>query len=447
MKQHVHALREWIKGMEGDPHHAEEGALHRIGLGVIALVFVIFLGWAAWAPLASAIVAPGVIKIESEHHGVQHLEGGIVRQITVREGDLVSEGKVLLELDDTQFKAELEATQGQVLALSAALARLEAEYAGKAEIAFPDGFAQASPQIETLKHDEQALLQARRDGLKGELGILRSRMQHNESQIRGLQEINATKERMRRSLEAEVADLQRLLPGKFISRHKVSQTERQLAEVEGEMAENSASMANLKTQQREIQAQIDYRKADFKTRVAEAISDTRRRLDELEKRQRGLEDRVSRTIIRAPSTGQILGLKVHAPGAVISPGTQIMDIVPADTPLLVEARISPQDIDSVHTNLQADIRLTGFKAATTPVISGRVLTVAGDRLIDERSGQPYFKTQIALNEAGIQQLARLQLRVQPGQPADVMIRTGERTLFAYLLQPLGNALSKAMTEE
>lgn len=426
---------------------ADERQARRIGVGVILVTFVLFGGWAFFAPIASAVVASGVVKVELERKSVQHLEGGIVREIHVREGQMVEQGQLLITLDQTQFQADMEVGDSQVHALRASEARLQAERDGLAEIAFPDDFNADIPHIAQLIASETALFHARKGSRQGEIKVLQGRIQQSESQIVGLKQINERKQEILRSLQSELTDLQRLVAGNFISRHKLNQIDRQIAELRGDIAENDANIANLRVQQRETRLLIDFRKAEFHTADIDALTETQKKLDELLKKSMSLEDRVKRASIRAPVAGQVIGLRTNSPGAVLQPGTHILDIVPAGADLVVEARIAPADVDSVHVDQLADIRFTGFKATTTPVVEGRLVHLAGDRLIDELTGIPYFTSHIHLTAEGLQHLNQLNLRIQPGIPAEVIINTGERTLFQYLAQPISNALARTFRED
>lgn len=424
-----------------------ESRSRRVGTMVILGAFLLFGAWAALAPIASAVIASGVVKVEQERRSVQHLEGGIVRDIHVREGQMVEQGQLLVTLEQTQFQADKAVGESQIQALRATEARLLAERDNLADIPFPDDFDNTLPQIAQLMEAETALFKARKASRTGELKVLQGRIQQSESQINGFSEINSRKHEILQSLQSELTDLQRLVAGNFISRHRLSQIERQISELRGDIAENDANIANLRVQQRETRMLMDFRKAEFHTADIDALTSTQKKLDELFNHSLSLEDRVKRASITAPVAGQVIGLRVHTPGAVLQAGTHILDIVPAGAELLIEARVSPADVDSVRIEQLADIRFTGFKATTTPVVEGRLVHLAADRQIDELTGIPYFNSHIQLTASGVQQLNRLNLRIQPGIPAEVIINTGERTLLQYLIQPITNALARSFRED
>lgn len=425
----------------------EEGRARRIGFFVIVSTFVLFGGWAALAPIGSAVVAPGVVKVELDRKTLQHLEGGIIHQIHVREGDHVERNQLLITLEQTQFQADLDVARSQTQALRASEARLKAELQGASSIAFPEDFDGTDPEITQLMQSETALFNARRSSRSGELRVLDGRIQQSGSQIAGLSRINGSKNDTLRSLESELADLQRLVAKNFISRHKLNQTERLISELQAEIAENDANIANQQVQQQETRMLIDFRKAEFRTQDVDALTDIQKRLDEMRKKTLSLADRVERASIRAPVAGQVMGLQINTTGAVLRPGTPILDIVPTGAALLVEAHISPADVDTVHTGQLADVRFTGFKATTTPVIEGKLVYLAGDRLVDQHTGLPYFNSHIQLTAAGVSKLQQLGLQIQPGIPAEVIVKTGERTLLQYIVQPLGNVLARTFREQ
>lgn len=425
----------------------EEGRARRIGFFVIVSTFVVFGGWAAFAPIGSAVVAPGVVKVELDRKTLQHLEGGIIHQIHVREGDHVERNQLLITLEQTQFQADLDVARTQTQALRAGEARLKAELQGASSITFPEDFDSADPEIAQLMQSETALFNARRASRSGELRVLDGRIQQSGSQIAGLSRINGSKNDTLRSLESELADLQRLVAKNFISRHKLNQTERLISELQAEIAENDANIANQQVQQQETRMLIDFRKAEFRTQDVDALTEIQKRLDEMRKKTLSLADRVERASIRAPVAGQVMGLQVNTTGAVLRAGTPILDIVPAGAALLVEARISPADVDTVRTGQLADIRFTGFKATTTPVVEGKLVYLAADRLVDQHSGLPYFNSHIQLTAAGLSKLQQQGLQIQPGIPAEVIVKTGERTLLQYIVQPLSNVLARTFREQ
>ncbi len=416
-----------------------------IGLLILFVTFGMFGTWAAVAPLDSAALAPGVVTVKTYRKTIQHLEGGIVNEIMVRDGDQVTAGEVLLVLDDTQTQAELGIVKGQMIAALAQEARLQAERDGREEIAFPDSFARNDPRVEEAVLSESQVFTARMNSHLGEIGVLEQRMTQIDEQVRGLQAIIRSKDELMKSYRDEVRDLSELLSDGFVDKQRLRDLERRVSELEGEMADNRSNIAQAKMRRGETELQILQLKKDFHTEVVNQLSEVQSKLFDLRERERALTDRVERTVVRAPEAGMVLGMKVHTVGGVVRSGEPILDIVPAASDLIIEAQVSPIDIDRVSTGKLADIRFSAFKSATTPVIEGEVTQISADRLTNEQTGMPYYLARVELTDKGREQLGPLLLI--PGMPAEVLINTGERTLLEYLVQPATNAFARSFIED
>lgn len=416
-----------------------------IGLFILFVTFGLFGTWAVVAPLDSAALAPGVVTVKTYRKTIQHLEGGIVEDIRVRDGDQVETGDVLLVLDDTQARAELGIVRGQMIATQALEARLQAERDQQAEIAFPSGFDLTDTRIAESVQSEEQVFKARMNSHLGEVEVLEQRMTQIGEQIRGLEAVIRSKRELMTSYNAEIKDLSELLNDGFVDKQRLRDLERQVAQLEGDMADHRSSIAQAKVQQGEARLQILQLQKDFRTEVVNQLSEVQSRLFDLRERERALTDRVERTVIRAPESGMVLGMQVHTVGGVVQSGAPILDIVPSASDLVVEAQVSPIDIDRVSAGKLADIRFSAFKSATTPVIEGRVEHISADRLTNQETGMPYYLARVELTEAGRKDLGELVL--VPGMPAEVLINTGERTLFKYLMQPATNAFARSLIED
>ncbi|QSR33878.1 hemolysin secretion protein D [Marinobacterium iners] len=416
-----------------------------IGLLILFVTFGMFGTWAAVAPLDSAALAPGVVTVKTYRKTIQHLEGGIVNEIMVRDGDQVTAGEVLLVLDDTQTQAELGIVKGQMIAALAQEARLQAERDGREEIAFPDSFARNDPRVEEAVLSESQVFTARMNSHLGEIGVLEQRMTQIDEQVRGLQAIIRSKDELMKSYRDEVRDLSELLSDGFVDKQRLRDLERRVSELEGEMADNRSNIAQAKMRRGETELQILQLKKDFHTEVVNQLSEVQSKLFDLRERERALTDRVERTVVRAPEAGMVLGMKVHTVGGVVRSGDPILDIVPAASDLIIEAQVSPIDIDRVSIGKLADVRFSAFKQATTPVIEGEVTHISADRLTNEETGMPYYLARVELTNKGRELLGPLLLI--PGMPAEVLINTGERTLLEYLVQPATNAFARSFIED
>jgi epimerase transport system membrane fusion protein len=418
------------------------------GLLVILLIFGAFGGWSAYAMLDSAAVAPGVITVESYRKAVQHLEGGILRELFVREGDMVTRGDLLARLDDTQFSSQLESVRSELGGLRALEARLRAERDAAADIAFPDALVQRAgedPRLQEFMTTQRQIFSARRADLEGRIDLLQQRSAQLHEQILGLDD---QEDKFRRRIDLyneELTGLRSLFDGGMGDKVRMRAMERELAEVEGDMAAALAERARAKLQIEETTLQIGQARREFLRDVVTELGSVQERLFDAEERERGLADRVARTRVLAPATGRVVDLDVHNVGAVIGPGDRLMDIVPEDELLVVDARVSPQSIDKVYPGLSASVRFTALNTRITPTVDGRVKTVSADRLVDQQTGMPYYLARIEIPE---DQIARLEGQpLVPGMPADVMIVTGERTVLQYLLRPLSDALARSMRED
>lgn len=418
--------------------------VRKIGFAVIFVTFGLFGSWATLAPLDSAALAPGVVTVKTYRKTVQHLEGGIVKALHVRDGDTVEAGAVLIDLDPTQVSAELEMIRSQFIAVRALEARLIAERDNLESIVFAEP-ATADNRIREAQGGEDQIFKARRSARLGEIDVLSKRVVQLEEQIRGFQAMIAGKRKLASSFNEEVGDLQALLSEGYVDKTRLREQERSSAAMEAEIAELQSNIARARLQIGETQLQIQQINKAFMTEVADKLAETQTRSYELRERLAAVEDRALRTQIRAPEGGMVIGMKVHTIGGVVGPATPLLDIVPRAEDLVVEVQIPTVDIDRVSAGKLADIRFSAFNSSTTPVIEGTLTHVSADRLINEDSGIPYYLGRVELTEKGRKDLGELTL--VPGMPAEVLINTGERTLLNYLMQPATNAFARSMIED
>ena len=416
-----------------------------IGFIILFITFGLFGGWATFAPLDSAALAPGVVTVKSYRKTVQHLEGGIVKDIVVRDGAQVEKGQLLIELDDTQARAQLGILRGQFITSKAQEARLLSEREGLKKIAYPEELADSDTRaIEARRSQDQVFL-ARKSAYEGEVSVLKQRIEQLRSQIKGLEALRGSKDDLAASYQEEIVDYRTLVNDGYADKQRLRELERNLARMKGETAEHQAEIARIEMQIGETKLQILQLQKEFQTEVAGLLGEAQAKLFDVNERIAAVQDTVSRTRILAPESGMVLGLTVHTIGGVISAGTPILDIVPQSEELIVEAQISPIDIDRVSTGMLAEIRFSAFKSATTPVIEGRLLSISADRLTNEQTGMPYYLGRVEVTEKGTRNLGNLQLL--PGMPAEVLINTGERTLLEYIVQPATNAFARSLIED
>lgn len=418
--------------------------IRRIGYIALFITFGLFGSWATLAPLNSAALATGVVTVKSYRKTVQHLEGGIVKTIHVRDGDQVIAGDVLLEMDGTQAQAELEMVRSQLIAAVALSARLVAERDGLDAIEFQQD-AQADQRVLEAQLNEEQVFRARRAAHLGEVGVLQKRIVQLDEQIRGLQAVIVGKQKESTFYDEEIGDLSELLKEGFVDKQRLRDQQRSGIRLLTEIAELRSSIATARLQIGETELQIIQLQNDFISDVVTQQSKIQTEIFDLKERLAAVVERVERLQVRAPDSGMVLGMQVHTVGGVIAPGTPLLDLVPASEDLVVEAQISPVDIDRIAIGKLADVRFSAFNSATTPVIEGRLTKLSGDRLVNEQTGVPYYLGRVELTDKGRTDLGELML--VPGMPAEVLINTGERTLLNYLVQPATNVFARSLIED
>jgi epimerase transport system membrane fusion protein len=416
-----------------------------LGFIIVLVTFGLFGTWAIFAPLDSAALAPGVVTVKTYRKTVQHLEGGIVKDLLVRDGDIVKVGDPLIVLDDTQIHAEYEMIKSQLIAAQAIQARLRGERDDLVEIDFSGMLELDSPRAREARNGEVQVFNARRGARLGEIAVLEQRIGQLSEQINGLKTMIGTKSSLDRSYRKEIGELTELLAEGFVGKQRLIEQERNLDKLKSEVADHQSEITKTKLQISETQLQILQLNKDFNSKVVNQLAEVQTQVFDLREKLSVLDDRLSRVVIRAPVDGMILGMTVHTIGGVISPATPLLDVVPSISDLVIEAQVSPMDIDRVEVGKSADIRFNSFNSATTPVIRGVVSQVSADRLINQETGMPYYLARVGLTKEGLNMLGGLKL--VPGMPAEVLISTGERTMLQYLLQPASNLVAKSMIED
>lgn len=420
--------------------------IRAIGMAVLISTVGVLGTWSYVAPIASSAAAPGFVTVKSHSKTVQHLDGGIVKELIAKDGDVVNEGDVLLILDGTDIKAQLEILRGQQITLSAQVARLTAERDRLNSVVYPPDLQNLSdPRVVEARQSENQVFTARKNAHDGEVSVLNQRISQLGSRIQGLQGQKTSKQRLSTSYSEESKDLKDLLDEGFADKQRYRDMERSLTATTGEIASLTSEIASSEMQIGETRLQILQIQKQFQEEVAGKLSEVQAQLYDVNQRYSATNDKVNRIQIKAPAAGRVMGMSVHNIGSVITPGRPILDIVPQGEELVVEARVSPIDIDRVHVGLVAEVRFSAFKQAVTPKTMGTLIGLSADRITDERTGQPYYTAKIELTPDSYAKLGNLELL--PGMPADVLINTGERTVFEYLMQPITNAFARAFIED
>ena len=419
-------IQQGISSMEDDLK------LRRLGVALI-VVFVLGGGaWAALAPLDSAALAPGTVQVTGKRKAVQHLEGGIVSEIYVTSGEAVISGQPLVRLDAATDRADLQIVEGRIFNTQAAVDRLKAERDGEAEILFSEYLRDAATSDEraaAAMKREASLFDARIADLAGEESVLRAKG-------RGLRAVVKAKRDITESLRQEISDLEVLLADGYVDKTRLRQLTRNQSDYLGEIADLEVSL-------QELDLNILQLKNRFKTNVVDELLTSYETLYDLKLSHDAVADRVNRATIRAPVDGEIIDLALNSVGAVVAPGETLMELVPDASGRFVEARISPMDIDRVQVGQSAEVRFSVFKDAY--LVSGTLTKLSADRIIDQSTDIAYYKAEIELLEDDFKLLARKEL--VPGMPAEVVIKTGQRTMLGYIVSPLARMFSRSLTED
>lgn len=431
-----------IKKMGSDPN-----ASVRLGMFISLFGFGGFVLWAAMAPMDMAIVAQGVVNVESSKKTVQHLRGGIVKEILVHGGDLVKKGDPLIRLEDAQIRATLTQLKTQLFSMQATRERLLAERAHLNVLVFSESLRKEAVTPATIEfmNSQEELFLARRNSMKGDVAILKENIAGLEERLNGVQNMSQGRVRQIELLEDQLKAMRALLQKGYVARNQLFDLERTLATVTGARAEDMGNMANMKKSIAELKLRILRVDAEFQKEIAMRLEDVDRSIGPLREQIASAQDDMDRVVITAPVDGVVMGIKPKTIGGVISSGQELMSVVPVGEKFAIDIQVKPEDIDRVHVGLLADVRLSAFNRNTTPILKGKVTMVSPDRTLDDRTAQPSYPARIMLTEESMKKLGDLQ--IQAGMPADVIIKLGERSLLAYLVKPAGDRLALSGHQE
>ena len=414
---------------------------------VILTTFGGLAAWSTFAPLSTAAIASGTVVVDSFRKSVQHLQGGIIQDILVRDGQHVEIGDVLLRLDPTQTRSLVQMLQAQVDLSRAEEARLLTERDGSTTIRFPAELlerAQKARDLSETLRGQQRIFDTRRESLTGEISILRNRIAQSLEQIAGMVIQEKAKLRQSALLDQELAGLRELADRGNAPANKVLQYRREAEVLIAERGDILARIAGVRQSIGEAELQITQARKTFLEQVETDLRTTQAKLFESAERLHASMAELSRMEVRAPEAGVVVDMAVHTVDGVIAPGGRILDIVPQNDQLVVDAQIRPADIDGLYVGMPAEIRFPAFNQRTTPMIHGQLESVSADRLVDPKTNMPYFSVGVLVDEKSKDSIAGL--NIIPGMPAEVVIKKGERTLLSYLIQPMTDTIVRAMRE-
>ncbi|MGC8719201.1 MAG: HlyD family type I secretion periplasmic adaptor subunit [Thermodesulforhabdaceae bacterium] len=406
-----------------------------------------FLIWAFFAPLDEGVPAPGTITVFSQRKVIQHLTGGIVKDILVKDGDEVEEGQVLVILDDAQAKARATATKSEYYAARVLEARLFAEQIMADTFQVPDDIleqAKEDPRLAEYIKVQQELFKTRKKSLTNSINILNEQIRGLEEYIKGIEKVEKAKQQQIEILQGQLESLRELAKNGYYPRNRLLDMERALADLIGSRSEELANIERARRSIAELKLKIVSTQQEFLKEVDAQLSDVHKKVEALEQQYQADLDTLERTKIRSPVPGVVMNLAVHTIGGVVSPGQPIMEIVPKNSDLIIESAVPPQEIDKVHPGLVADLRFTAFHDRNTPILVGTITFVSPDRIVDRTKGTAYYLCHVQVTPEELKKLGNKELR--PGMPVEVIIKTGERTLWNYLTKPLLDRIAKAMKE-
>ncbi len=419
----------------------------RVGFLALAIGLGGFLLWAAFAPLDEGVPSSGVVAIDTKRKAVQHLTGGIVKDVLVHEGSQVKEGEPLLRLDEATTKANYDSMRQRYLGMRAVHSRLIAEQTGAATVKFPpDLQAESSePQVRTLMLTQEQLFASRRAALKADLQAMQEAIEGQQALMTSYQGMIGNRRSQVGYINEELVNTRGLVQEGYAPRNRQLELERMMSEGNASMAELQGNIARAQRSIAELRQRQVSRQQEYRKEVETQLTEVGQSVEADESKYRALKEDLQRIEIRSPATGQVVGLAVQTVGAVVQPGQKLMDIVPHNEPLLLETRVPPHLIDRVRAGLPVDVRFTAFANSPQLVVDGKVVSISGDLLTEPQTNVAYYLARVTLTPEGYKRLGKRTL--QPGMPVEVVFRTGERSLLTYLLHPLVKRMAASMKEE
>lgn len=418
----------------------------RWGMWVLVGGFGLFMLWAATAPLDAGVPANGTVTVAGNRKTIQHLTGGTIDAIEVKDGQAVKKDQVLVRLNATQAEAQLGMTQAQYIIAAAVEARLSAERMNAEKIDFSpmlDKIQQQDERVANAIALQEQLFQSRRTALRNEISILNENLAGAQQQLRGLEEVKVNRESQLRSLKQELANIRDMADKGFVPRNRMFELERNVSQIAAGLAEDIANIGRTRNQISELKLRVLNRQQEYQKEVESQLTDVQKEVQSLADRMAALDYEAKNTLIRSPIDGTVVGLNIHTVGGVIRSGEPLMDVVPHNEPLIIQAQVPTNLIDKVHVGLPVEIQFPAFSHSQTPNIPGTVQVVAADSVVDQKTGMPYYSVKVRVTPEGMKMLGVHKIR--PGMPATALLITGERTMLNYLLKPLIDRMNIAFT--
>ena len=426
---------------------SDSGRAARIGLWALGIGFGGFLLWAAFAPLDEGVPSQGMVAIDTKKKAVQHLTGGLVKEVLVREGDRVKEGQLLIRLDEAVARATFEGVRQRYIGLRAMEGRLQAEQRNLPKITFHPDVVEAArdPQIQQMVFNQEQLFGSRKAAQRAELQSIQESISGQEGMITAYQGMLVNRKNQQSLLAEELSNTRSLVKDGYVPRNRQLELERMSSESSAGLAELQGNTIRAQRSVGELRQRVVLRQQEIRKEIESQLADVSREVEGDSQKYRAARDDLGRIDIKSPTDGQVVGLAVQSVGAVISGGQKLMDIVPADEALLIEAKVAPHLIDKVRAGLPVDVRFSGFSNSPQLVVQGKVVSISGDLIVEPQTGVAYYLARVAVTADGYKVLGKRQL--QPGMPVEVVFVTGERSMLTYLLKPLTKGFAASMKEE
>ncbi|KQV88712.1 hemolysin D [Massilia sp. Root351] len=429
--------------------HTDPRAYARLGWIVVLVGFVGFLVWGFLAPLDKGVPMTGTVARESSRKQVQHQAGGTIEKILVHDGERVKAGQVLVKMNEVQTKSVADITLAQYLSSKATETRLLAERDGKSKLTL-------APELDAYKNDprllenlalQNQLFTSRQLSLQNELAAIEESIAGAKAQRDGLQESKESKKQQLVFLKEQLDNMRELGKDGYVARSRVLDLERTYAQLNGAISEDIGNIARAQRQMAELTLRRAMRQQDFQKEVRSQLSDVQREGDALGARLNSQQFDLANVSVKAPVDGLVVGMNVFTEGGVVAPGFRMMDIVPVNDGLIVDGQLPVNLVDRVHKGLPVELMFSAFNANTTPHIPGVVDTISADRLVEDRTGNPYYKVRVKVTAEGMKLIADKKLDIQAGMPVEVFVKTGERSMMSYLFKPVVDRAKTSMSEE
>ncbi len=425
----------------------QAGHLIKVGVGIVVGFFGFLGGWAALSSIESAAITYGVVAADGNRKVVQHMDGGIVSAVLVKEGEFVGQGQEVIRLDQLQPRAALEIQSATVTTQTAVLARLEAEAAKRDKIDFPASLLErrGEPSIDQLLTSQTQIFEARRRANENQVGTIREQVKQAKSQIEIFQGQAKSADYQYRMVNEELGPKQMLFDKGYATNSAVMQLKRAAAALDGQKQEYLGHIARLEHLVGQLENQISQIENDYRLKIAQEIEDARNKISDAAERERVAKDSLARTAIRAPVSGYVLGLNANTVGGVIGKGERLMEIVPAESGIIIKGQLKPSDAMEVHEGMHAELRVLTAQGRRLPVVHGTVRNRSADARADPEGKALYFDVSVDINASELKTLGNVKLT--PGTPVEVIIPTGSRTVLDYILEPLTMSMRHGMREK